>query len=157
MKKVIFWASTVIFFFTLTSLAFSENEAMTPEKISGIWEGIYTYSPNIGGTPFGRVRCLALFTPNLNGIMRWFPITGPDRFVFDGQGDIVNNQLIIRDRKNPDIIRIKAYITGKNRLEGDTKIPVHTPMSVINNFKKIRELTDEEKQQSLSQLEGLLK
>ena len=42
MKKVIFWALAIIFFFTLTSLAFSEEEALIPEKISGIWEGYFS-------------------------------------------------------------------------------------------------------------------
>jgi hypothetical protein len=153
MKKGIFWVLTVFFLFALTSLAFSEEEPMTPGKISGIWKGNYNYIP--GGAPRQTCLCRAIFTPNLNGIMSCFGQGGQFDFIFDGKGDIVNNQLIIRYRENPNWIRIEARITKKNRLEGE----VHDDKrrGDIAGFKKIRELTDEEKQWPLSKLKGLLK
>ena len=156
MKKGIFWALTVIFFFTFISLAFSEEEAMTPEKISGIWEGRYNYITSFQAMAW-RNSCRALFTPNLNGIMSCRGHSGPFKFVFDGQGDIVNNHLIIYDREKPSVIRIEAYITSKNQLEGDIPPTGNIKKGDLLGFKKIRELTDEEKQLPLAQLEGLLK
>jgi hypothetical protein len=156
MKKSIFWALTVIFLFTFTSLAFSEEEAMTPEKISGIWEGRCNVILNdMAGV--WRNSCRALFTPNLNGIMSCRGQSAPFKFVFDGQGDIVNNHLIIYDREKPSVIRIEAYITSKNQLEGGIRPTGNIKTRDLLGFKKIRELTDEEKQLPLAQLEGLLK
>jgi hypothetical protein len=153
MKKGIFWALTIIFLFTFTSLAFSEEQAMTPEKISGIWEGGYHYINDGGYIELNPGR--VIFTPNLNGIMRVYSQMGQFDFVFDGHGDIVNNQMIIRDREKTSMVRIKASITRKNRLEGEVRFPLN--QGDISGFKKIRDLTDEEKQLPLTQLKGLLK
>jgi hypothetical protein len=160
MKKGIFWALTVIFLFTLTSLAFSEEEALTPEKVSGLWKG-YWNSVKMAQAKFGSTtmvapyECRILITPSLNGIVNCrHAMATPWQLVLDGQGEIVGNQLVIRDRKDPSMIRMKAHITRKNRLEGEC---TEVYNGDLIRLEKIRDLKDEEKQQSLSQLEGLVK
>jgi hypothetical protein len=156
MKKLFCGIMAVVLFFALTSIAFSADEALTPEKISGIWQGAYnTISANDGYRY--STSCKLLITPNLNGIINSEAPWGGYSFIFglNGQGDIVNNQLIIRDRENPSVIRLKAHITKKNHLEGDFQ-GIQSKGDIVG-CKKIRELTDEEKQWPLAQLEGLLK
>jgi hypothetical protein len=153
MKKFFLLTLGLALFFALASIAYSAEEALTPEKLSGMWEGGYTFV--FANTFSATSSCRALFTPNLNGIMRCRGQHGSFLFVFDGQGDIVNNQLIIRDQEMPNTVRLKAYITSKNKLEGELKLPKSN--GDLSGFKKIRELTDEEKQLPLAQLEGLLK
>ena len=161
MKKGIFWASTVIFLFTLTALAFSEEGAMTPEKVSGLWKGQWNsnemakikYGGSVMPAPYD---CRILITPSLEGIVNCRHSAGasPWLLVLDGQGEIVGNQLVIRDRKDPNKIRMKAHITRNNQLEGEC---TEVYNGDLIKFEKTRDLKDEEKQQSLSQLEGLVK
>ena len=161
MKKGFFLASTVIFLFTLTSLAFSEEAALTPEKVSGIWKGHWNsdemakfkYGGSVMPAPYD---CRILITPSLKGIINCRHTAGasPWLLVLDGQGEILGNQLVIHDLKDPSKIRMKAHITRKNRLEGEC---TEVYNGDLTKFEKIRDLKDEEKQQSLSQLEGLVK
>jgi|WetSurMetagenome_2_1015567.scaffolds.fasta_scaffold330912_2 hypothetical protein len=140
--------------FALTSITYSAEEALTPENLSGIWQG---YGHLTGG--FGiksRVGCRRLITPTLSILFRCNSqgLNGRPEYDFD-QGEIINNQLVVRDQEKPDIIRIKANINSKNALEGTIEIPRH--FGDLVNFKKARALTEEEKQRPLSQLEGLVK
>jgi hypothetical protein len=154
MKKLISLTSAMALFFALTSIAFSTDEALTPENLSGIWQG---YGHLTGG--FGiksRVSCKLLITSTLSSLLRCTAagLNGQPEYDFD-QGEIINNQLVVHDREKPDIIRMKANINSKNALEGTIEIPRH--FGDLLNFKKARALTDEEKQRPLSQLEGLVK
>jgi len=151
MKKLFGGAVALVFFFALTSIAYSADEALTPEKICGIWEG--TLSLETPGYPRYFAPCRILFKPDLTGILRYNTPNAALKYVLDGKGDISNNQLIIRDRENPDIIRLKAYMTKKNLLEGNFKGKLSS--GDLSDLKKIKELKDEEKELPLSQLEGL--
>ena len=159
MKKGLLVVLTMVLFFTLTSLAYSSEKALTTENISGIWNGYFAVTLRGEGKAIGT--CKILITPSLTGVVS----CSSDKFgkwkdVLDGQGEIINNQLVIRDRKNPDIIRLKAYMKSNKVVEGDYNHLYGTPRDYkgdLLKFKKIRDLNDEEKQWPLSQLQGLLK
>ena len=157
MKKSLLAVLAMVLFLTLTSVVYSAEEALTPEKISGIWKGYFlTIITSLGRA---ELSCRVLITPSLTGVVSCSgPAVGKWQDVLDGQGNIISNQLVILDRKNPDVTRLKAYITSKNLMEGDYQ-HLGNPDYKGNliKFKKIRDLTDEEKQRPLSQLKGLLK
>jgi hypothetical protein len=154
MKKwimVLTLISLVIFSFPV----YASEDSMTPENLCGIWEGNYVFIP--AGRELSQMNAAGkiLITPDLRGLFSWNSYGYLWQEVLDGQGDINSNNLIIRDRENPDIIRVKANLTGNNKLEGE--IQTKNSKGSFSNFKKVRDLTSEEKQWSLSQLEGLIK
>jgi hypothetical protein len=156
MKKLFFLTLAMALSFALTSITFSADEALSPENLSGIWDG---YGRVKGGSGYIiKYSCKILITPTLSGILRCatsnaYVGIGPE-YYFD-QGEIINNELVVREREKPDIIRIKANINSKNVLEGTIRIPSHS--GDLLSFKKNRSLTDEEKQHPVSQLESLVK
>jgi hypothetical protein len=152
-KKLIFLTLAMALFFALTSIAYSADEALTPEKVSGIWEGSYYVTWSNDGYRH-RFTCRILITPTLSGVLNCINLN-QGSWQFDlSQGEIISNQLVMRDLKNTDTIRIKANITGKNILEGEFQ-GINNKGDLFN-FKKKRDLTAEEKQRPLSQLEGLV-
>jgi hypothetical protein len=69
----------------------------------------------------------------------------------DVPGEIVNDQLLMRDRIS---IKVKVNINAKNMLEGEA-----TPHSItgdLTKFKKVRDLINEEKQLPLEDLKKLV-
>jgi hypothetical protein len=154
MKKIFFFTLALALVLSLASIGYAADEALTPEKLCGIWEGNYNIDSTRVGLPRYSAKCRILFKSDLSGIMRYNTVAGMYKVVFDGQRDINNNQLIIRDPENPDIVRLKAYMTKKNKLEGEFQGKVS--FGDLVGFKKIRDLTDDEKQQSMEQLEILL-
>jgi hypothetical protein len=152
MKKLFFLILAIASLFALASITYSADEALTPEKLSGIWKGsARLIAP---GQAYFDHSCRLLITPSLNGLLRCNSQMGNPAYDFD-QGEIINNQLVVRDREMPNTIRLKAYITSKNRLEGEVQL--RRVKGDLYGCKKIRELTDEERQMPLAQLEGLLK
>ena len=158
MRKL-FFILAIALSFALTSIAYSADEALSPEKLSGIWRGDWKSDQfaQIQGvsTMPGPYDCRILITASLNAVFYCTHSLGGRTWdpILDGHGEIINNQLIIHDLANPDKIRMKAYITSKNRLEGET----YNFKGALLNFNKIRDLTNEERQHSLSQLQNLLK
>ncbi len=157
MKKGILCSLAMVLFLTLSSVAFSAEEALTPERISGIWKGYLVAS--IPGLGRGELTCQILITPGLTAVVSCsHDKAGRWKDILDVKGAISDNQLVIRQQKEPETIRLKAYITSKNRMEG--YYFHHASRSYdgdLIKFKKVRDLSDEEKQQPLSQLKDLVK
>jgi hypothetical protein len=159
-KSIIIWALLTIIitlFSTLTPRASSSEEALTPEKLSGIWAGrwsSFALDSARGAGLLSTFRCQILITPNLTGIISCSStMRGNFLLLLDVPGEIIDNQLVIRDPGKPSMIRMKVHMTGKNKLEGECTGDYKGDLTI---YKKVRDLKDEEKQRNLSQLQDLL-
>ena len=151
MKKLFLMTVAITLFFALLSIAYSADEVLTSEKLCGIWEGYFNYQPRFGVPRTSSSRLL--ITPNLSGI--FFYRSQYDSYVkfLDGQGEIVNNELVMREKV---LIRIKLKMDAKNILEGEGTTD-DLNKGNLTKLKKVRDLTDAEKQKTLEELAGLMK
>lgn len=165
MNKLFILRFALGLFFTLTSITYSAEKAVTPENICGIWEGDFVFQsrgkgPGLSGIVDVRRPCKLLITQNLNGV---FVYTLEDQSavvrILDCQGEIVHDQILMRKKENPYVIRIKAKITEQNTIEGEGEA-IHkgclAKKGYLTKFKKVRDLTNEEKRLSLEELKKLI-
>jgi hypothetical protein len=138
-------------FCALTLIAYSADEVLTPEKLCGIWEGTFSFSTR--DLPRVSSRSKLLITNNLNGIFVYGTTYLSSTRILDGQGEIVNNQLLMREKV---LTRIKLKMNENNMLEGEG-VTNSLDRGYLIKLKKVRELNDEEKQKTLEELVGLLK
>jgi hypothetical protein len=151
MKRLCMLTFGLALFFALTSVAYSADEVLTPDKLCGIWGGkFYFQAQGVHNIADGKL----LITQNLNGAFYFINQVGRSSMrILDGQGEIVNNQLLMRDRVAQ---HIKINMNEKNLLEGEGTALFGSKGDLVK-FKKVRDLTDEEKKWTLEELARLLK
>jgi hypothetical protein len=151
MRSKTYLLVVIVMTFALTSIAYSADEVLTPENLCGIWGGkFYFQAAGVHNNADGKL----LITQNLNGAFYFINQVGRSVMrILDGQGEIVNNQLIMRDRIAS---HIKINMNEKKLLEGEGTALFGSKGDLVK-FKKVRDLTDEEKKWTLEELAGLLK
>jgi hypothetical protein len=150
MKKGSLLVLAMTLFIILCSFVYAAEEALTPEKLCGVWEGNLLISFRDNPTRFSCNSKL-LITQNLNGFFAYTMMGSRSIRLLDVPGEIVNDQLLMRDRVT---IKVKVKMNAKNMLEGEA-----TPHSItgdLTKFKKVRDLTNEEKQLPLEDLKKLV-
>jgi hypothetical protein len=150
MKKILF-VLVLALLFTQYSIVYSADNALPSEKLCGLWEGDYFFPPGIGlyGNPSKM-----LITPSLSGLFYWHNSSFDGSELIKFQISISENQLVFVDLEKPEKIRIKGNLSEINKLKGECTF-IHSQGS-FSNFTKVRDLTIEEKQLPLSELEGLV-
>jgi hypothetical protein len=154
MKKTLFKTLSVSLFFALVSFYLSLDEDITPEKFCGIWEG--TFIDRLQGNPRPRYyKSKLIITQQLKGIFGYSVMDSTFIRILDGPGEIVNNQLLLREKTRTDSAEIKVNLTEGNMIEGEG-VSLSLYKGKLTKFKKIRSLTNSEKRLSVEALEILV-
>ncbi len=119
MKRLCMLTFSLALLFALASITYSADEVLTPERLCGIWEGTFTYQDRYLAR--AGYNSKLLITQNLNGVFCHNVYGLSSTRILDGQGEIINNQLIMRQLIMSDRVveRIKVNMNSKNMLEGE--------------------------------------
>lgn len=151
LKKSVLSLLGLFFSLTLTSSVFAEEPVLTPEKVSGIWEGKCA-NPETGVQYYWK---FIFKGSTLNGVILADMGARKTTFWMDGPGRIEGKHLIIGDKKFPDREKIHFVLREDGMMDGVG----HNQYSETKfwDFKKRRSLTPEEENFSFQQLEKLWK